>query len=157
LLAFFAFSVLPVNYAGLLLVLFGLLLFVLEIKVTSFGLLTAGGVVSLIFGSMILMDSTLPELLLCLHVLVPVVLGFAAITVLLARLAVSAQRQPSVMGPAAMIDEPAEALTAIAPGHTGQVATRGEIWNATSTEPIPKGARVRVTGVDRLTLVVRKD
>jgi membrane-bound serine protease (ClpP class) len=157
LLAFFAFSVLPVNYAGLLLVLFGLLLFVLEIKVTSFGLLTAGGVVSLIFGSMILMDSTLPELQLSLHVLVPVVLGFAAITVLLARLAVSAQRQPSVMGPAAMIDEPAEALTAIAPGHTGQVATRGEIWNATSTEPIPKGARVRVTGVDRLTLVVRKD
>jgi membrane-bound serine protease (ClpP class) len=57
LLAFFAFSVLPVNYAGLLLVLFGLSLFVLEIKVTSFGLLTAGGVVSLIFGSMILMDS----------------------------------------------------------------------------------------------------
>ena len=56
-----------------------------------------------------------------------------------------------------MIGEPGEALTAIAPERAGQVATRGEIWNATSGEPIPKGARVRVTGVDRLTLVVRRD
>jgi membrane-bound serine protease (ClpP class) len=157
LLAFFAFSVLPVNDAGLFLVLFGLLLFVLEIKVTSFGLLTAGGVVSLIFGSMILVDSTLPELQLSLTVVVPVVLGFAAVAVLLARLAVAAQRQPPVMGQAAMIGEHGEALTVIAPEHAGQVATRGEIWNATSGEPIPEGARVRVTGVDGLTLVVRRD
>ncbi len=157
LLAFFALSVLPVNYAGLMLVLFGLLLFVLEIKVTSFGLLTIGGIVSLVFGSMILMDSTLPELQLSLSVVVPVVLGFAAVAVLLARLAVTAQRQPAVMGQAAMIGEPGEALTAIAPELAGQVATHGEIWNATSGEPIPKGARVRVTGVDRLTLVVRRD
>ncbi len=157
LLAFFAFSVLPVNYAGLLLVLFGLVLLVLEIKVTSFGLLTAGGVVSLIFGSMILMDSTLPELQLRLNVVVPVVLGFATVAVLLARLAVAAQRQPPIMGRAAMIGEPGEALTAIAPERAGQVASHGEIWNATSGEPIPKGTRVRVTGVDRLTLVVRRD
>jgi membrane-bound serine protease (ClpP class) len=157
LLAFFALSVLPVNYAGLMLVLFGLLLFALEIKVTSFGLLTAGGVVSLIFGSMILMDSTLPALQLSLTVVVPVVLGFAAVAMLLARLAVAAQRQPAVMGQAAMIGEPGEALTAIAPGVAGQVATHGEIWNATSAEQIARGARVRVTGVDRLTLVVRRD
>jgi membrane-bound serine protease (ClpP class) len=157
LLAFFAFSVLPVNYAGLLLVLFGLLLFVLEIKVTSFGLLAAGGVVSLIFGSMILVDSTLPELQLSLNVVVPVVLGFAAVVVLLARLAAAAQRQPPVMGQAAMIGEPGEALSAITPERAGQVATRGEIWSATSGEPIPQGTRVRVTGVDRLTLVVRRD
>jgi membrane-bound serine protease (ClpP class) len=157
LLAFFALSVLPVNYAGLMLVLFGLLLFVLEIKVTSYGLLTTGGIVSVIFGSMILMDSTLPELQLSLSVVVPVVLGFAAVAVLLARLAVAAQRQPSVVGRAAMIGEPGEALTAIGPDLGGQVATHGEIWNATSGELIPKGARVRVTGVDRLTLAVRRD
>jgi membrane-bound serine protease (ClpP class) len=157
LLAFFALSVLPVNYAGLMLVLFGLLLFVLEIKVTSFGLLTAGGIVSVIFGSMILMDSTLPELQLSLSVVVPVVLGFAAVAVLLARLAVAAQRQPPLVGRAAMIGEPGEALTDIGPDLGGQVATHGEIWNATSGELIPKGARVRVTGVDRLTLAVRRD
>jgi len=61
------------------------------------------------------------------------------------------------MGQAAMIGETGEALTAIAPDRAGQVATRGEIWNATSDEPIAKGTRVRVTGVDRLTLVVRRD
>ena len=60
LLAFFALQLLPVNYAGLLLILLGLLLFVLEIKVTSYGLLTVGGLVSLVFGSMILMDSRVP-------------------------------------------------------------------------------------------------
>ena len=84
-------------------------------------------------------------------------LTFAAVVMLLARLAVAAQRQPPVMGQAAMIGEPGEALSAIAPEHAGQVATRGEIWSATSGEPIPKGARVRVTGVDRLTLIVRRD
>jgi membrane-bound serine protease (ClpP class) len=157
LLAFFAFSVLPINAAGLLLILFGLMLLVLEIKVTSYGLLTVGGVVSLAFGSMILMDSTLPELQLSLRVVLPVVLGFAAIAVLLVRLAVAAQRQPPVMGQAAMIGEPGEALTALAPERVGQVATHGEIWNAKAGESIPQGARVRVTGVDRLTLVVRKD
>ena len=157
LLAFFAFSVLPVNYAGLLLTLFGLVLLVLEIKVTSFGLLTAGGVVSLIFGSMILMDSSLPELQLSLRVVLPVVLGFAAITMFLVRLAVAAQRLLPVTGQAAMVGTPGEALTAIAAERGGQVATHGEIWNATSGESIPVGARVRVTKVDGLTLVVRKD
>ena len=157
LLAFFAFSVLPVNYAGLLLILFGLVLLVLEIKVTSYGLLTTGGVVSLIFGSMILMDSSLPELQLSLRVVLPVVLGFAAIAVLLVRLAVAAQRQPPVVGQAAMVGAPGETLTAIAPERGGQVATHGEIWNATSGESIPEGARVRVTRIDGLTLVVRKD
>jgi membrane-bound serine protease (ClpP class) len=157
LLAFFAFSVLPINAAGLLLILFGLMLLVLEIKVTSYGLLSVGGVVSLAFGSMILMDSTLPELQLSLSVVLPVVLGFAAIAVLLVRLAVAAQRQPPYTGQAAMIGEFGEALTALAPERVGQVATHGEIWNATAGESIPQGARVKVTGVDRLTLVVRKD
>ncbi len=157
LLAFFAFSVLPVNYAGLLLILFGLLLLVLEIKVTSYGLLTVGGLVSLIFGSMILMDSSLPELQLSLRVVLPVVLGFAGIAVFLVRLAVAAQRQLPVSGYAGMLGETGEALTAIAPQRGGRVTTHGEIWNATSGESIPEGARVRVTEVDGLTLVVRKD
>jgi membrane-bound serine protease (ClpP class) len=154
LLAFFAFSVLPVNAAGLLLILFGLLLLVLEIKVTSYGLLTGGGLVSLVFGSMILMDSSLPELQLDLRVVLPVVLGFAAIAVFLVRLAVAAQRQPPLT---AMVGEPGKALTVITPEHIGQVAAHGEIWNATAHESIPEGSRVRVTEVDRLTLVVRRD
>jgi membrane-bound serine protease (ClpP class) len=140
-----------------LLILFGLLLLVLEIKVTSYGLLAGGGLVSLIFGSMILMDSTLPEMQLSLRVVLPVVIGFAAITMLLVRLGVAAQRYPSVSGAAGMIGERGEALTPIAPDRHGRVAAHGEIWKAASTEPIPEGARVRVLEVDGLTLVVGKD
>src|SRR5262249_22908649 len=86
LLAFFALQMLPVNYAGLLLILFGLMLLALEIKVPSYGLLTVGGLASLVFGSMILMDSPIPELRLSLRVVLPVVLGFAGIAVFLVRL-----------------------------------------------------------------------
>jgi membrane-bound serine protease (ClpP class) len=157
LLAFFAFSVLPVNYAGLLLILFGLLLLVLEIKVTSFGLLTVGGLVSLVFGSMILMDSTVPELQLSLRVILPVVIGFTGIAALLARLALAAQRRVTVTGAAGMVGEWGRALTAIEPATGGTVATHGEIWQASAVEPIPQGSPVRVVAVDGLRLQVRRD
>ena len=95
LLAFFALQLLPMNFAGLLLMLFGLLLLALEIKVTSYGLLTAGGLASLVFGSMILMDSPIPELRLSLRVVLPVVLGFVGIAAFLVRLGVASQQQTS--------------------------------------------------------------
>lgn len=157
LLAFFALQVLPVNYTGLLLMMFGLLLLVLEIKVTSFGLLTIGGMLSLIFGSMMLVDSPLPEWQLSLSVVIPVVLGFTAIAALLVRLGLAAQRRRSVTGTAGMIDEAGEALSAIEPGSPGRVATHGEIWRAVAAGPIAAGDRVRVTDVDGLTLTVRKE
>jgi membrane-bound serine protease (ClpP class) len=157
LLAFFALSVLPVNYAGLLLVLLGLTFLILEIKVTSYGLLTIGGLTSLVFGSMILIDSPAPELQVSLRVVLPVVLTFVGIAVVLLRLGVSAQRQRSVTGESGMIGEMGEALTAIEPGQPGRVAAHGEIWQATSTESIPAGARVRVSRVEGLTLTVRKE
>ena len=157
LLAFFAFQVLPVNYAGLLLILFGLLLFILEIKVTSFGLLTIGGIVSLVLGSMILIDSPAPELQLSLRVVLPVVFGMTAICMMLIRLGVRAQRQPAVTGEAGMLGEAGRALTEIGAGRTGRVATHGEIWQAKADETIAEGARVRVVGIDGLTLTVRKD
>lgn len=157
LLAFFAFSILPVNYAGLLLILFGLLLLALEIKVVSYGLLTVGGLASLVFGSMILMDSSIPELQLSLRVIIPVVLGFAGIGMFLARLAVASQRRPAVTGAASMIGEVGQALTPIRPDRPGRVAAHGEIWQASAVESIPEGARVRVTGIDGLMLTVRMD
>ncbi len=157
LLAFFALQMLPVNYAGLLLMLFGLLLLALEIKVPSYGVLTVGGLASLVFGSMILMDTPIPELQLSLRVVLPVVLAFAGIAVFLVRLGVASQRRPAVTGVAGMIGEVGRAMTAIGPGTTGRVATHGEIWQATSEESIPEGARVRVTRVDGLLLCVRND
>jgi membrane-bound serine protease (ClpP class) len=157
LLAFFALQMLPVNFAGLLLILFGLLLLALEIKVTSYGLLTAGGVAALVFGSMILMDSPNPEMRLSLRVVLPVVLSFVGIAVFLVRLGVASQQRPAVTGAAGMIGKVGRALTDIDPVSPGSVATHGEIWQATAEEPIAKGARVRVTRVDGLQLAVRKD
>jgi membrane-bound serine protease (ClpP class) len=157
LLAFFGLSVLPVNYAGVLLLLLGLVFLALEIKITSYGLLTIGGLVSLVFGSMMLIDSSAPELQLSLRVVLPVVAGFAGIAIFLVRLGLGAQRRPPVTGAAGMIGETGRALTALGPAQPGRVATHGEIWQATAAEPIPEGARVRVTDVDGLTVLVRKD
>ena len=157
LLASFALQMLPVNYAGLLLIVFGLLLLALEIKVTSYGLLTVAGLASLVFGSMMLMDSSVPELQLSLRVVLPVVLGFAGIAIFLVRLGVTAQRRPAVTGVTGMIGAVGQALTPIGPAAPGRVATHGEIWEATSPDPVPEGARVRVMRVDGLLLTVRKE
>jgi len=156
LLAFFAFQILPVNYAGLLLILFGLLLLVLEIKVTSFGLLAIGGVTSLVFGSLMLYDSSVPELRIGLSFVLPLTLGFSAIVLFLVHIAVKAQRRRATTGDAGMVDEIGVALGAIAAGGTGRVAVHGEIWNATSDEPIAEGDEVRVASVQGLKLAVRR-
>lgn len=157
LLAFFALQVLPVNIAGLLLVVLGLLLFVLELKVTSFGLLTAGGLVSLTFGSMMLIDSDAPELQVSLRVVIPVVIAFAVIASTLVRLAVTAQRRPAVTGTAGLVSSRGEALGDMPAGSAGQVQLHGEIWRAVSSTPIARGDVIRVESVDGLTLTVRKE
>jgi membrane-bound serine protease (ClpP class) len=157
LLASFALQLLPVNYAGLLLMVFGLLLLILEIKVTSFGVLAAGGVISLLFGSIILIDSPVPELRLPLGLVVSVAAGVSLIAILLVRLALSAQRQPPSSGVAGMIGQPGRALTPLGPGAIGQVATQGEIWQAMADAPVPEGAPVRISAVNGLTLTVRRE
>ena len=157
LLAFFAFQVLPVNSVGILLILFGLFLLILEIKVTSFGLLGAGGVLSLFFGSILLVDSPLPELQLGLRWILPVTLSFSAILLFLVRLAVKAQQIQPVTGQEGMTGEAATALTALTPGVAGRVRTRGEIWSATASEPINAGEPLRIVEVRGLQLVVAPD
>ena len=157
LLAFFALQVLPINYVGLLLMLFGLMLFALEVKVTSFGLLTVGGVISLIFGSLMLIDSPAPELQVSFSLVLSVVLGFTAIAGFLVRLALAAQQAVPVTGSEGLIHEAGVALTPISPGSPGRVHVHGEIWRAVSDSSIAEGDRVRVTNIDRLTLTVRKE
>jgi membrane-bound serine protease (ClpP class) len=157
LLAFFALQLLPVNYAGVLLILLGLLLLGLELVVASFGLLTAGGLISLALGSMILVDAPIPELELDYGFVVPVLAAFVGIAVALMRLGVTAQRQAPVTGEAGMVGQIGRAITSIAPGAPGRVAVHGEIWQAEATAPVAEGARVRVTGVQGLTLTVRSE
>jgi len=156
LLAFFTFQVLPVNYAGVLLILFGLVLLVLEIKVASFGLLGAGGVVSLLLGSMILIDAPTPELRVSLSLIIPVVAGLSAILLFLVRLAVISQRRPSVTGASGMVGAAGVALTPIPVGGTGRVSARGEIWTARCDDAVSEGDAVIVSGLDGLVLTVRR-
>ena len=155
LLASFALQILPVNYAGLLLIGFGVVLLTLELKVPSYGLLTAGGLASFLFGSMILMDSDVPELRVSLRLVLPIVLAVAGIAVVLVRLGVASQRREAVTGVAAMIGETGRALTPIEPGGIGRVMTHGEIWTASAMEPIAQGEPIVVVRIDGLTLTVR--
>jgi membrane-bound serine protease (ClpP class) len=156
LLAFFAFQVLPVNLVGVLLVLFGMLLLVLEVKVAGFGLLAVGGLVSLVLGSMMMIDSPLPELQVGLRVILPVTFAAAAIILGLVRLAVAAQRQRSVTGEVGMVGERGQALSDIAAGGRGRVSAHGETWHAQSSDALVLGEAIEVVGVDGLTLHVRR-
>jgi membrane-bound serine protease (ClpP class) len=157
LLAFFAFQVLPVSYAGIALIFFGIVLLILEIKVTSFGALAVGGIISLLLGSMMLIDSPVPELQLRLRFILPVVGSLSALVLVLVGMAVWAQRTPPATGAEGMIGEAGRALTSIEPGGVGRVQAHGELWTATSTEPVVAGQAVTVTAVTGLLLTVRPD
>ena len=158
LLALFALQLLPVNVAGVLLLLLGLLLFALEVKIASYGLLTVAGVVCLLFGSLMLIDDGgVPELQLSLRVVLPVVIGFTSIGALLVRLGVAAQRHAPVTGVDGLIGEAGQTLTAIEPPSVGTISAHGEIWRAQSDVAVPAGARVRIVSVDGLILTVRRE
>lgn len=153
LLAFFAFQILPIPAAGLLLILFGIGLLILELKVPSFGILGIGGTIAIFVGS--LMETrVVPGVEVGLGVILPAVLALAGGVLLLGRLALAAHRQPPATGVEALIGRQAEALSAIAPSVPGHVAVHGELWRARSDEPIQAGASVRITAVNGLTLTV---
>jgi membrane-bound serine protease (ClpP class) len=153
LLAFFALQVLPVNTTGVLLVVFGLALLLLELKVPSFGALGIGGTVSLVIGS-VMMTRTVPGVSVPLRLVVPVALSLAGILLFLGRLALQAQRQPPVTGASALIGLTGRARTPVTPDVAGHVDVRGEIWRAESPVPLHAGDPVRVMAVDGLTLLV---
>jgi membrane-bound serine protease (ClpP class) len=156
LLAFFALQILPVDTTGLLLIVFGIGLLILELKVPSFGVLGIGGTVSLLVGSIMLTREIpgLPGTTVSLTVVVPVVLGLATIFLFLGRLAFTAQARPPTTGAEGMVGEEGRTRTPIAPDTPGQVDVHGEIWRAFSSAPLPVGARVRVIEVNGLTLLV---
>ena len=153
LLAFFAFQIVPVNTAGLLLIVFGLGLLGLELTVPSFGVLGIGGAISFFIGTVMLTD-TVPGVQVSLGVIGPVALGFSALFLFLGRLALKALRQPPATGAEALVGRTARTRTAIGPDVPGQVNLHGEIWSAVSGAPIPPDRAVRVLAVDGLTLTV---
>jgi membrane-bound serine protease (ClpP class) len=153
-LAFFAFQTLPVNYAGILLIALALILFILEMKVTSYGLLSVGGIISLFLGSLMLFEGGPPEMRLAWRVLIPTVIMVSGFFVVVAGLVFRSQISKPRTGDKGLIGELGVVKERLAPG--GKVFVHGELWNAEAPEAIEAGAKVRVTGVDQLVLKVEE-
>jgi len=151
LLGLSALSVLPINWVGVLLLLLSIVLFVLEAKLTSHGVLGVGGTVAMVLGALLLVNGP-PEIRIHLSTALAVALPFALITLFLVSLVVQARRNKVMTGDSGMIDEIGEARTALAP--EGKVLVHGEYWKAVSSAPVEAGARVRVRAVKGLTLEV---
>ncbi|HSR53451.1 MAG TPA: nodulation protein NfeD [Acidobacteriota bacterium] len=153
LLGLMGFSFLPVNIIGVALILLAIGLLVAEVKVQGFGVLGIGGAISMFLGLLLLIDSPFPALRIDMGLAAGVVIGFSLIFIFLVRLAFKAFREPSAMGDESLAGMAGEARSEIT-ARGGKVFVNGEWWDAVSTEPIPKGSRVRVVGSERQKLVV---
>jgi membrane-bound serine protease (ClpP class) len=152
LLGLSALSVLPINWLGAALMLLAFTLFVLEVKFTSHGILGVGGAVSLVLGAVMLIDSPTPEMRIHWATAIGLALPFSAITVFLLLLAWRARQNKVETGREGMIGQMGAAITELKPD--GKVFVHGEYWDAVSSLPLPAGARVRVTAINRLKLTV---
>jgi membrane-bound serine protease (ClpP class) len=152
-LAFYSFQSLPVNYAGVLLFLLGIVFFVLEASVTSYGLLAIGGVISMLIGSVMLIKTDAEFLRISWSVILPVVTLSAAFALLIVGMGLKAMRRRPVTGREEMVGLVGIARTALAP--QGQLAVHGELWEAVSEHPLRPGEEAEVTGVDGLRLRVK--
>lgn len=153
-LAFYAFQTLPVNYAGLLLVILGIIFFIAEIKIISYGLLSVAGVISMVLGSIMLMNTDVPFLKISWMVILPAALLSALFFAVAIGMAVKAHKRPPSTGVEGLIGEQGEASTDIDP--EGKVFLHGEIWDARSNEPVRKGEKITVAGIDHMTVIVKK-
>jgi len=154
-LAFFAFQSLPINYAGLLLILFGIVLLVAEIKIVSHGVLAIGGIVAMALGSLMLYDATEIGFRISWWVIVPTVGATAGIFLFVVAAGVRALWRRPQLGAPGLIGEVGVVREALAP--SGQVAIHGELWRAVADgEAVDAGTSVRVIDVDGLTLKVVK-
>jgi len=153
-LAFFAMQTLPVNFAGVLLILFGVLLFIAEIKVISHGLLTVGGIISLFLGSLMLFNSPDPALRVSFKVLIPSVAVISLFFAAVIALVVKAQMQNQYTGSEGMAGEIGEAMTDV--HDDGRVFIKGEHWHAFSDKKIEKGKKIKVVKVEGLKLKIEE-
>jgi membrane-bound serine protease (ClpP class) len=156
-LAFYSLQTLPINYAGALLIMMALIMFMLEVWVPSYGMLTLGGLAALVMGSLMLVDSPEEYLRISLTMILPISLFTAGFFFLLVGSGVRAQGAKVVTGMEGMMGAGGYAETDIAVATPGKVFVEGDIWNAvTKGEPIPKDGRVRVVDMKGLTLTVEK-
>lgn len=151
-LAFYSLQSLPINYAGVALIVLGIVFFILELKVASYGLLTLGGIAAMTLGGLLLVKTDAPFMQVSLSFLLPTMITAAAIILAMTWLAVQARRRTPVTGKESMVGEIATARTDIAP--RGQVFLHGELWDAVSDTPIRKGEPAEIKAVEGLTLKV---
>ena len=151
-LAFFALQTLPVNYAGVLLIALAIIFFIMEMKITSYGLLSVAGIVSLLLGSLMLFEGSTPDMKLSLQVLLPTVILISGFFVAVASLVFRAQISKPTTGSRGLVGEIGIVKKALNP--EGKVFIHGELWNARAREPLDEDARVRVVKVVNLILEV---
>jgi membrane-bound serine protease (ClpP class) len=149
-----ALTVLPINWAAAALIVLGLVFFILEATTATNGILAAGGVVAMVLGSVMLIDTDIPELSINWPTAIGVTLPFAVISVFLLQLAVRSYRLKVATGTEGMVGEVGVAKTDI--HASGRVFVHSEWWNATSDELIPSGSAVHIVGVKNLTLQVKQ-
>ena len=147
-------AILPVNVTGFVLIVLALTLFVIDVYAPTHGVLTAGGILSFLLGSLMLFNRADPLFRLSLGYIIPATLLTAAFFVFALGKGLRAQRLPAKTGVEAMVGKMATALTAI-DSRGGQVFTEGEYWNAVSETPVEKGRLAEITAVHGLTLTVK--
>lgn len=145
LLALFAFSSLPINYVGVLLIVLAIILFILEVKVISYGMLAIGGIISMTLGSLMLVDSSEPYLQISRAIIAATVAVSSGFFLLATGMVVRTQRRPVTSGQEGMIGEVGEAIDPI--NSSGIVFVHGEYWQAWSAQPLPAGAKIRIIKV----------
>jgi membrane-bound serine protease (ClpP class) len=147
-------QLLPINYAGLVLIGFAIVLFALELKIHSYGLLTVGGLTSLALGATMLIDAPIPEMKIAFRVVATVIAVVAITMIFLVSMVISLHRKKPTTGVQGIMQEIGTAQTDIDPD--GQVFIHGGIWQAVSQNKIAKGEKVRIVSIDGLTLHVQK-
>jgi len=145
---------LPVNFAGVLLIVLALALFVLEAKLASHGVLLAGGIVSMLLGAMFLIRSPFTPGGVSVGVALAVTIPFAFLAVFLMRLVLRSRRWKVSTGKEELLGEEGIVTTAVVAGGEGMVRIHGELWGASSTVAIANGKPVRVVRIDGLKLIV---
>jgi membrane-bound serine protease (ClpP class) len=153
-LAFYSLHTLPINYAGLALIIFAIILFILEIKIVSHGMLAIGGVISLLLGSMMLIRENVSGIgRISWSVIISSTIVTAAFFLAVIGLGIKAQRAKPVIGTEALLGETGVSLAPLDP--SGTVLLHGEIWKAVShSGTIEKGTKVRVVKREGFTLYV---
>jgi membrane-bound serine protease (ClpP class) len=156
-LALYAMHLLPVNFAGVLLILLALALFILEAKFTSHGVLAIGGIISMMLGAMFLIRSPLTSGGVSLGVALAATLPFAIITIFLMRLVLRSRSWKSTTGREELIGEEGVAISGLGAGTEGMIRVHGELWQAVSPRAVPEGKPVRVRSVEGLKLHVEPE